>query len=194
MDQPVSRSVTQLLQDWRGGDEAAFAEVAEIVDRELRRLAISYMSRERPGHTLQPTALINEAYLRLIGQRDKMAWQSRSHFVAIAAQHMRQILVDYARRRIAGKRGGGVTIVLLDDAKAVSDPRSADLLMVDDALKKLTEVDERKGRAMELKFFGGMEMAEIAQFLGISVKTVEKDVRIANAWLRGALRAASAPQ
>lgn len=176
-----------LLRNWRRGDSSALDQVAEIVDRELRRLAASYLRRERPGHTLQPTALVNEAFLRLMSQADRVDWESRSHFIAIAARHMRQILVDHARRRGAGKRGGGATLIALADTPASTDPPSTDLLALDQALDKLAEVDARKARAMELKFFGGLEMAEIAVVLNLSVKTVEKDVRLAAAWLRAAL-------
>jgi RNA polymerase sigma factor (TIGR02999 family) len=189
MDGRSSAPVTILLRNWRQGDQAALDQVVEIVDRELHRLAASYLRRERPGHTLQPTALVNEAFVRLVGHGGQQDFESRSHFVAIAAHHMRQILVDYARRRLAAKRGGGATVVSLDDAQAASDPRSVDLLALDDALEKLAAVDARKARAMELKFFGGLEMAEIAGVLGISVKTVEKDVRLGAAWLRSALTA-----
>ena len=189
MDRPPSVPVTILLQNWRLGDQAALGQVVEIVDRELHRLAASYLRRERPGHTLQPTALVNEAFLRLVGQGARQDWESRSHFVAIAAHHMRQILVDYARRHKAAKRGGGVTMIALDDARAATDPRSVDLLALDEAMEKLAAVDARKARAMELKFFGGLEMAEIAAVLNISVKTVEKDVRLGAAWLRSALSA-----
>ncbi len=191
MAPPDPPSVTRLLRDWREGDQAAIGQVAEIVQRELHRLAASYLRRERPGHTLQPTALVNEAFIRLVGQGDSH-WQSRSHFVAIAAHHMRQILVDHARRRRAAKRGAGVTMVPLDDGLAVGEPRPVDLIALDDALVKLAQIDPRKGRATEMKFFGGMEMAEIAAVLGISVKTVEKDVRLGVAWLRSALSAPSA--
>ena len=189
MDRPPSVPVTILLQNWRLGDQAALGQVVEIVDRELHRLAASYLRRERPGHTLQPTALVNEAFLRLVGQGARQDWESRSHFVAIAAHHMRQILVDYARRHKAAKRGAGVTMIALDDARAATDPRSVDLLALDEAMEKLAAVDARKSRAMELKFFGGLEMAEIAAVLNISVKTVEKDVRLGAAWLRSALSA-----
>jgi len=187
MDQQQSASVTMLLQEWRRGSASALEEVARVVDRELRRLAASYLRRERPGHTLQPTALVNEAFLRLMGQGDQIDWESRSQFVGIAARHMRQILVDHARRHDAGKRGSGGTMIPLDDAPASVHPRSADLMALDEALEKLAEVDPRKARAMELKYFGGLEMAEIARVLNISIKTVEKDVRMAGAWLRAAL-------
>lgn len=189
MDAPGTPPVTVLLHNWRQGDQAALGRIAEIVDGELHRLAASYLRRERPGHTLQPTALVNEAFVRLVGQGSRTDWESRSHFVAIAAHHMRQILVDYARRHRAAKRGSGATMISLDDARAASDPRSVDLLALDEALAKLADVDQRKAKAMELKFFGGLEMAEIASVLGISVKTVEKDVRLAAAWLRSALSA-----
>jgi RNA polymerase sigma factor (TIGR02999 family) len=187
MDAAGSVPVTILLQKWRRGEEAALGQIAEILDRELQRLAAAYLRRERPGHTLQPTALVNEAYLRLVGQASPPDWESRSHFVAIAANHMRQILVDQARRHRAAKRGSGVTLMPLDDANAASDPRSVDLLALDEALTQLAAVDERKARAMELKYFGGLQMAEIATVLDISVKTVEKDVRLGIAWLRSAL-------
>ena len=188
----VTPPVTLLLQNWRQGDQAAFGQIAQIVDVELHRLAASYLRRERPEHTLQPTALVNEAFIRLMGQAGHADWESRSHFVAIAAHHMRQILVDYARRHRAEKRGAGQTRIALDDAQAASEPRSVDLLALDEALVKLAEVDPRKARAMELKFFGGLEMKEIAAVLGISIKTVEKDVRLASAFLRSALSATSA--
>jgi RNA polymerase sigma-70 factor, ECF subfamily len=191
MDGPPLAPVTILLRNWRGGDAAALGKIAEILDRELHRLAASYLRRERPGHTLQPTALVNEAYLRLVGQ--DADFESRSHFVAIAANHMRQILVDHARRHRAAKRGSGVTLMSLDDAHAVSEPQSVDLLALDEALSKLADVDARKARAMELKFFGGLQMAEIAVVLNVSIKTVEKDVRLGAAWLRSVLSVAPPP-
>jgi len=187
MEGAPSTPVTVLLQNWRHGDEGALPRIAEILQRELRRLAASYLRRERHEHTLQPTALVNEAFLRLMGQDEDRDWESRSHFMAIAAQHMRQILVDHARRRLAAKRGEGATLVCLEDASPATQPRSIDLLALDEALEKLAQVDPRKARAMELKFFGGLQMAEIAHVLNISLKTVEKDVRLGSAWLRSAL-------
>jgi RNA polymerase sigma-70 factor, ECF subfamily len=184
--------VTILLQKWRAGDSSALVQVTDIVYQELRRLAGSYLRRERQGHTLQPTALVNEAFLRLVGQGQRQDWQSRSHFVAIAAQHMRQILVDYARRHRAAKRGDGATMISVDDAPVATNPRDVDLLALDEALEKLAAVDARKAKAMELKFFGGLAMAEIAEVLGISLKTVEKDVRLGAIWLRSALEPQSA--
>ena len=189
MEQQLPASVTMLLQDWRRGSASALDQVARIVGRELRYLAASYLQRERPGHTLQPTALVNEAFIRLMGQRDRIDWESRYQFMGIAARHMRQILVDHARRHSAGKRGAGVTMIPLDDAPASRNPRPVDLMALDEALEKLAEMDPRKARAMELKYFGGLEMAEIAQVLNISIKTVEKDVRMAGAWLRATLTA-----
>jgi RNA polymerase sigma factor (TIGR02999 family) len=190
MEGPRLVPVTTLLQIWRAGDDAALGQIAEILDHELHRLAASYLRRERPGHTLQPTSLVNEVYLRLVGQEAQPDFESRSHFVAIAANHMRQILVDHARRHRAAKRGAGVTLMSLDDAHAVSAPQSVDLLALDEALSKLAAVDARKARAMELKFFGGLQMAEIAVVLNVSIKTVEKDVRLGAAWLRSLLSAA----
>jgi RNA polymerase sigma factor (TIGR02999 family) len=187
MEAPGPPPVTLLLQNWRNGDQRALGEIARQVERELHRLAASNLRRERPDHTLQPTALVNEAFLRLVGQASQSDWESRSHFIAIAAHHMRQILVDYARRHKAEKRGAGASVIPLDDAEAASDPRPIDLLALDEALARLANVDARKARAMELKYFGGLEMKEIASVLGISVKTVEKDVRLAAVWLRAAL-------
>ena len=185
--EPQAVSVTILLRNWQDGDRCAFEQVAETVQRELRRLAASYLRRERPGHTLQPTALVNEAFVRLIGQTAQPDWESRSHFIAIAARHMRQILVDYARRHRAGKRGEGAAMVSLDDVEAAEGSRPIDVIALDEALEKLGALNSRRASAMELKFFGGMEMAEIATALGISIKTVEKDVRLGAAWLRSAL-------
>ena len=187
MDGPQPAPVTVLLQNWRRGDEAAFGQVAKVVEHELHRLAESYLRRERPGHTLQPTALVNEAFIRLMGRSPRQDWANRAHFIAIAAQLMRQILVDHARRHRAAKRGDGATLISLDDAPASADPPSIDVLALDEALERLAAVDARKARALELKYFGGLEMAEIGEVLGISVKTVEKDVRLGIIWLRSAL-------
>jgi len=187
MDGPQPAPVTVLLQNWRRGDHAALAQVATLVEQELHRLAESYLRRERAGHTLQPTALVNEAFIRLMGRSPRQEWANRSHFVAIAAQLMRQILVDHARRHRAAKRGDGETLISIDDAPAATDPRSIDLLALDETLERLAAADARKARALELKYFGGLEMAEIANVLGISIKTVEKDVRLGIIWLRSAL-------
>jgi RNA polymerase sigma factor (TIGR02999 family) len=186
MDGPSSTPVTILLRNWRDGGEAALGQVAALVDRELHRLASSYLRRERAGHTLQPTALVNEAFVRLVGQ-GAPAWESRSHFVAIAARHMRHILVDYARRHRSTKRGGGITMMPLEQANLASDPTPVDVLALDEALQQLTKIDPRKARAIELKFFGGLEMTEFATVLKVSVKTVERDIRLGAAWLGSAL-------
>lgn len=176
--------VTRLLGEWRSGNEAALEALTPLVYRELHRLAQGYLRREKPGHTLQPTALINEAYLRLHGQAEKVSWEGRSHFVAVAAHHMRQILVDHARRKQAGKRGAGASAVSLDDAGLFTPERSADLLALDEAIGKLASVDERKAKAVELRFFGGLEMQEIADVVGVSLRTVQNDLRMAQAWLK----------
>jgi RNA polymerase sigma-70 factor (ECF subfamily) len=186
MDSPAPGQVTLLLRNWRDGDEGALGQVAALVDRELHRLAASYLRRERDGHTLQPTALVNEAFVRLVGSAAP-DWAGRSHFVAIAARHMRQILVDYARRHRSAKRGAGVTMMPLVDASAASDPTPVDVLALDEALQQLSDMDPRKARAIELKFFGGLEMEEIATVLSVSVRTVERDVRLGTAWLRSTL-------
>jgi RNA polymerase sigma-70 factor (ECF subfamily) len=183
MDSPhPSPDVTRLLHQWRDGDEAALAELTPLVYAELRRLAGSYLRRERSGHTLQPTALVNEAYMRLAGQKNS-DWQSRNHFIGVAANAMRQILVDHARRHLAGKRGGGNVNLSFEDALSVCDERSADLIALDDALKDLAVMDPRKARAIELRHFGGLTIPEIAQSLSISVATVERDLRMAQMWI-----------
>jgi RNA polymerase sigma factor (TIGR02999 family) len=179
--------VTRLLGEWRSGNAAALDSLTPLVYRELHRLAAGYLRRERPGHTLQPTALINEAYLRLAGQGEKVDWASRSHFVAVAAQHMRQILVDHARRKLADKRGAGAAAVSLDDAGLFTPERSADLLALDEAIGKLAESDARKARAVELRYFGGLELQEIADVTGVSLRTVQNDLRMAQAWLKARL-------
>jgi RNA polymerase sigma factor (TIGR02999 family) len=153
-----------------------------LVHQELHRLAHHYMSRERPGHTLQTTALVGEAYLRLIDQKD-VRWQSRTHFFAIAAELMRRILVDYARSHARVKRGGGAQMVSLDEAALVSRERSTDLVALDEALTKLAEIDPRKSRVVELRFFGGLDVKETAEVLDVHPNTVIKDWSLAKAWL-----------
>lgn len=173
--------VTDLLVAWSEGDKAAYDRLVPLVYEELHRLAHRYMSGERPGHTLQTTALVDEAYLRLVDQ--KVHWQNRSHFFAIAAQVMRRILVDYARKRRFAKRGGSVQKVELDEAMIMAQERSSELIALDDALKRLAEFDERKSRVVELRFFGGLTVDETAQVLGISPNTVDRDWSTARAWL-----------
>jgi RNA polymerase sigma factor (TIGR02999 family) len=179
---PSSQELTQLLVAWSDGDQAALEKLLPLVNAELRRLASRYMRRETPGHTLQTSALVNEAYLRLIDQRH-VRWQNRAHFFGIAAQLMRRILIDHARKAHYAKRGGGAVQVSLDEAAAVAEARAAELLAVDEALEKLTAMDARKGRLVELRFFGGLTEEETAEVMGISVPTVQREWRAAKAWL-----------
>ena len=174
--------VTQLLLDWGGGDKAAIDKLMPLVYEELRCLARHYMRRERAGHTLQTTAIVNEAYLHLINQRD-VRWQNRAHFFGISARVMRRVLVDFARKQGYRKRGGGNRRVPLDDALLVADAPDADLVALDDALNALADVDPRKSRAIELRFFGGLSIDEAALVLEVSAETVKRDCRLAKAWL-----------
>ena len=176
------REVTRLLVEWGGGDQAALERLMPLVDDELRRLARHYMRRERPGHTIQPTALVNEAYLRLVGQTN-IAWQSRAHFFGIAAGIMRRVLCDHARARLADKRGGAAVRVSLVEAAARSDEQTADMLALDEALVELAEVDPRKSRVVELRYFGGLSVEETAEVLKVSRSTVLHDWNMAKAWL-----------
>jgi RNA polymerase sigma factor (TIGR02999 family) len=175
--------VTRLLDDWSRGNRGALDALIPLVHEELHRLARGYLARERPGHTLQPTALINEAYLKLVGERD-MKWQSRSHFVAVAAQLMRYILVDHCRKKQYTKRGGDLLRVTFDENLDVAERPSADLMALDDALEKLAKQDERKSRIAELRYFGGLSVEETAEALSVSVATVTRDWRLTKAWLQ----------
>ncbi len=174
--------VTQLLLDWGNGDKAALDKLVPVVYQELRRLAAYYMRRERPGHTLQTSALVNEAYMRLVDY-SQMRWQSRAHFFAVAAQAMRRILVEHARKRHFAKRGGGAVKVSLDEAAIVSQEQAADLVALDDALTSLEAMDERKARIVELRYIGGLNIEETAEVLAISPATVQREWRAAKAWL-----------
>jgi len=174
--------ITQLLIDWRGGAHAAFEQLVPLVHEELRRVARRHMAHERAGHTLQATALVNEAYLRLIDIR-QVNWQDRAHFFAMSSRLMRRILVDFARAKGYQKRGGGAHKVSLDDALAVSTEPGHDLVAVDDALNALAAVDERKAQVVEMRFFGGLSVEETAEALKISVDTVMRDWKFAKAWL-----------
>src|SRR5258707_12766451 len=181
MSEPVSKDLTHLLSAWSEGDRSALERLLPLVEDELHRLAHRYMSHERQDHTLQTTALVNEAYLKLIDQ--KVEWQNRAHFFGIAAQIMRRILIDHARKHLGPQRGGGKTISL-EDVAVVSDERAAELVALDDALSSLTKVDERKGRVVELRYFGGLSVEETAEVLGLSVDTITRDWRLAKAFLR----------
>jgi len=174
--------MTQLLIDWSKGDRAALDQLMPLVHAELRRLAAHYMRRERPGHTLQTSALVNEAYLRLIDQKS-VNWQSRAHFFGIAAQLIRQILIDHARKRQSAKRGGAQQ-VSLDETAVVSRERSVELLALDEALDRLAAFDPRKARIVELRFFGGLTEEETAEVMAVSLPTVQREWRAAKAWLR----------
>jgi RNA polymerase sigma factor (TIGR02999 family) len=174
--------VTQLLVAWSNGDQAALDRLMPLVDRELHRLAHHYMRRENAGHTLQTTALVNEAYLKLIDQKH-VRWKNRAHFFALSAKLMRRILVDHARGRKYAKRGGGDHRITFDEALVVSSERSADLVALDEALDKLTAIDERKGKVVELRFFGGLSVQETAEALEISAVTVMREWSMAKAWL-----------
>ncbi len=173
--------VSTLLRAWSEGDRGAFEKMTPIVYRELHRLARRYMSRERPGHSLQATALVNEAYVRLVDYK-RMQWQDRAHFFAVSAQLMRRILVEHARRRNL-KRGGGLVHVSLDEAVVVSGNPGADLVALDDALNALARHDPRKVQVVEMRFFGGLSLEETAEVLKVSAVTVRRDLRTAKAWL-----------
>jgi RNA polymerase sigma-70 factor, ECF subfamily len=188
MDKPstATHRVTQLLDDWSSGNQAAHDELMSLVYDDLRRLARRHMRGEGSGHTLQTTGLVNEAYLRLVDQKN-VRWQSRAHFFGIAAQMMRRILVDQARARLRLKRGGGALRVSLDEAEAVALEKPPDLLALDEALARLAEVDGRKSRIVELRFFGGLSIDETAEVLQVSPGTVMHDWTLAKAWLYRAL-------
>lgn len=177
-----SHGVTELLVAWSQGEQAALEQLAPLVHAELHRIAHHYMARERAGHTLQTTALVNEAYLRLIDVK-QINWQNRAHFFGLSAQLMRHILVDFARSRGYQKRGGGLQRVTLDEALIGRHEKGSDLVALDDALKALAVNDARKARVVELRFFGGLSVEEIAEVLKVSVDTVHRDWRLAKAWL-----------
>lgn len=177
--------VTQLLSRWAKGDQQALEDLTPIVYKELRLLAASYLRKERQGHTLQPTALVNEAYLRLVDQKSPN-WQNRSHFFGVAARLMRQILVDHARRRNADKRAGQV--VPLEQAVGFQPERGRELVALDLGLQALEKLDQRKCKVVELRYFGGLSMGEIAQALEVSPVTIRRDLRMAEAWLYNQMR------
>jgi RNA polymerase sigma-70 factor (ECF subfamily) len=179
---PEQHQITQLLAEWSEGNQSALDELYPLVYKELHRLARRYMSRERKGHTLQTTALINEAYVRLVDQRN-VRWANRSHFFAISAQIMRRILIDHARRHAYAKRGGGAQQVSLEEAATVTPDLSSELVRLDEALKSLAEMDARRSQVVELRYFGGLNNEEIAEILKVSENTVTRDWNMARAWL-----------
>jgi RNA polymerase sigma-70 factor, ECF subfamily len=187
MATPSSQEITQLLLAWSDGDQAALEKLTPLVYAELRRLAKGYMFGERPGHTLQTTALINEAYLRLIDWKN-VRWQGRAHFFGVAAQLMRRILVDFARARHYAKRGGAAQQISLDEAVTIHEDRCAEFIALDEALKSLAEIDPRKSQVVELRFFGGLSAKETAEALKVSQRTVEREWNSARAWLYRELR------
>jgi RNA polymerase sigma factor (TIGR02999 family) len=192
MDAPSisQQRVTDLLVQWSGGDEAALAELTPLVYEELRRVARHYLSEQRPGHTLQTTALVNEAYLRLADQTNPR-WQNRAHFFAVAARAMRQILVSYARTQQAQKRGGGALKIDLDEAALIAPKESKEIVDLHEALEQLSELDSRKAQVVELKYFGGLNYDEIAEVLKISRITARRDWEFAKLWLYTELHSAT---
>lgn len=182
-----SKNVTQLLIDWNGGDKTALEKLLPMIYQELHLLASRYLRRERPNHTIQATALVNEAYLRLIDQK-QVQWQNRAHFFAIAAQMMRRILINYARDQHAAKRGGYTIKVSLNEAIGLADTKNLDLMALDEALDKLALTDSRKSRLIELWFFAGLTLEETAEVLGISLATAKRDWTLARAWLYRAIK------
>ena len=179
---PRQHEITELLAEWRDGNQSALDELYPLVYNELHRLARRYMSRERKGHTLQTTALINEAYVRLVDQKN-VQWANRSHFFAISAQIMRRILIDHARRHAYAKRGGGAQQVSLEEAASVAPDQGRELIRLDEALKTLAEMDPRRSQVVEMRYFGGLNNEEIAGVLHISENTVTRDWNMARAWL-----------
>ncbi|REJ77489.1 MAG: RNA polymerase subunit sigma-70 [Acidobacteria bacterium] len=182
MSSEPQEEITQLLVAWGQGDKDALDKLMPYVYSELRRLAHAYMRRQRSDHTLQTTALVNEAYMRLIDS-SRIRWQDRNHFFAMSARLMRRILVDFARAKNAQKRGGGDHKVTFDEEMPVAERKEADLLALDEALSRLTELDDRQGRIVELKYFGGLTEDEIAEVLEVSSRTVRRDWSVARAWL-----------
>jgi RNA polymerase sigma factor (TIGR02999 family) len=187
MDVPAPHEVTGLLQAWGRGDEEALQKLTPLVYEQLRAAARRYMARERPGHTLQTTALIHETYLRLAGVR-RIKWQDRAHFFAICAQLMRRILIDFARSRSYQKRGGAVRLVNFDEALLVTTQPDANLVALDEALNRLEKIDERKSKVVELRFFGGLGIKETAEVMKVSADTVMRDWKLAKVWLLRELR------
>jgi RNA polymerase sigma factor (TIGR02999 family) len=177
-----THEVTQLLKAWTAGDQKALEKLTPLVYEQLHRVAQHYMAGQRPGHTLQTTALVHEVYLRLV-DCGQVNWQDRAHFLAVSAQLMRRILIDFARSRGYQKRGGGSPHLSLEEAPSVCNEPDANIIALDDALKALAEVDARKSRVVELRFFGGLSVEETAEVLGVSAETVGRDWKLAKMWL-----------
>lgn len=186
----ANHSVTQLLEEWNSGDQEALDKLMPLIYAELRKMAKRYMSQQNPGHTLQTTALIHEAYLRMVNQKEKH-FENRAHFFGVAAQAMRHILVDYARARQADKRGGGARPISLEEAALVTQERAAEMVAFDDALKELETLSKRQTRVVELRYFGGLSVDETATALQVSPDTVMRDWSMAKTWLHRALRPAT---
>lgn len=182
MSSPSSQEITRLLLDWRNGDQAARDQLLAAIYVELREQAARYLRRERPDHTLQPTALVNEACLQLIDQT-QVNWQNRAHFFGAAARLMRRILIDHARAHLAARRGSGEAELPLDEAIGLSDKRSAELIALDDALPELARLDKQQFHVVELRYFGGLSIEETAEVLGLSPATVKREWKTAKAWL-----------
>jgi RNA polymerase sigma-70 factor (ECF subfamily) len=178
-----THEITELLQAWSEGDSQALAKLIPLVDHELRNIAHAYMSRERAGHTLQTTALINEALIRFIAA-EKISWESRTHFYALVARRMRQILIEHARQQLTEKRGNRAEHIDVTDAVRLSSETSQELLILDEALTKLANIDQRKAKIVECRYFGGFTLQEVAELLHVSQSTVEREWRLARSWLK----------
>lgn len=185
---PSPGEVTALLLAWSAGDREALQKLIPLVYVDLHKRAAAYLRKERAGHTLQPTAVVNEAYLKLVDQT-RVQWQNRAHFFGVASRAMREVLVDYARRHRSAKRGSGETLVSLEEGSAVTPPRSLDVLALDIALERLSALDERQGKLVEMRVFGGLTLDETAEALGISAATVSREWKHAEAWLHRELSA-----
>ena len=190
---PQSDQVSQLLVDWSNGDRAALDKLMPLIDEELRRLAHRYMRQERVGHTLQTTALVNEAFLRLVNRKN-LQWQNRAHFFGIAAQLMRTILVDHARSHASAKRGGGARKLELNEALVVSQEKASEVIALDEALNQLALIDPRQSRIVELRFFGGLTVEEAAEVLHVSPVTIKREWSTAKAWLYRELAGQAEPE
>ncbi len=178
----MAEEITKILYDWKAGDETAVDRLFPLVYEELKKQAKSYLSRERKNHTLQPTALVNEAYMRL-ADINRLNWEDRAHFYAVAATTMRRILVDHARKIATDKRGGGIKAITLENIQIKDRQKATDILDLDDALTRLAEMEERKAKVVEMQFFSGLKQKEIAKVLGVSEKTVQRDWQFAKLWL-----------